>query len=277
MWEYTEKVMDYFLNPRNMGEIENPDAIGDVGSIACGDALKLMLKIDDDGIIKDAKFQTFGCASAIASSSALTELIIGKHVSDVESLTNDDIAGYLGGLPKEKLHCSVMGHEALEAALRDYKGLGPKIIEGNMVCECFNVTDLDIIKAVEEKKVSTLEEVTNYLKAGGGCGNCHDSIQEILDETLGISKIREESTPETMTGLQKIRLIESTIDKVIRPALNRDGGDIELIDVVDNKIKVRLTGACASCASSKMTLNNFVTEKLREKVAPDLVVEESVL
>ncbi|MGD1969273.1 MAG: Fe-S cluster assembly protein NifU [Desulfobacterales bacterium] len=273
MWEYTDKVKDHFLNPRNVGIIEDADGVGEVGSIACGDALTFYFKLDENGKIKDATFQTFGCASAIASSSALTEMVKGKTLEEAKSITNEDIAEYLGGLPKEKMHCSVMGRDALEKAISCYLDEPEKEVEGEIVCECFGVTDREIERVVRENHVSTIEDVTDYVKAGGGCGNCHDRIQEIIDTILGKDKPVPKKAP-ALTNLQKIKLIEESIEREINPTLKKDAGRLELIDVDGNRVLVRLGGSCASCAKSPVTLKHYVESKLRELVAPDLVVEE---
>ncbi len=273
MWEYTDKVRDHFINPRNVGIINDADGIGEVGSLACGDALKLTFKLDDDQRISDARFQTFGCASAIASSSALTEMIKGLTLEAAAKVTNDDIAQYLGGLPKEKMHCSVMGRDALEKAIAHYEGRAVPKKEGEIVCECFGITDLEIRRAVQENHLKTVEDVTDYVKAGGGCGNCHDRIGEIIAEVRG-KPVAVKPRPKVLTNVQKIRMIEETLDREIKPALNQDGGDIELVDFDQNTVFVRLRGTCSTCAASQVTLESYVETKLKELVSPDLVVSE---
>jgi len=273
MWEYTDKVKDHFLNPRNVGEIENPDGVGEVGSLACGDALKLYFKLDENKRISEAKFQTFGCASAIASSSALTEMLKGLTLEEAAKITNDDIAESLGGLPKEKMHCSVMGRDALEHAIADYHGQKTQKAEGQIVCECFGVTDLEIERAVRENNLKTIEDVTAYVKAGGGCGNCHDKIQEIIDTVRGQPHPKKPQSAR-LTNIQKIKLIEETLEREIKPALKKDGGDIELLDVDGNRVFVKLRGTCAACSASQVTLKHYVESKLRELVTPELIVEE---
>ncbi len=278
MWEYTDLVKEHFLNPRNVGEIEDANGTGDVGSLACGDALKLTIKVDDKGIITDAKFKTFGCASAIASSSALTEMVKGKHLDEAARITNEDIADFLGGLPKEKMHCSVMGREALEAAIADYRGMTLPMAEGEMVCECFGVTDLEIIRAINESHLRSVEEITNFTKAGGGCGKCEDKLRLILQQTVSGGKVellKPLAKPKRMTTLQKIKKIEEVLEREIRPGLRKDGGDIELIDVDGDFVSVSLRGACKSCAKSQTTIKEYVEKKLRELVLESLIVEEN--
>jgi len=273
MWEYTDKVKDHFLNPRNVGVIEDADGVGEVGSIACGDALTFYFKLDENGKIKDATFQTFGCASAIASSSALTEMVKGMTLEEAGKITNEDIAEYLGGLPKEKMHCSVMGRDALEKAISCYRGEPPKKVEGQIVCECFGVTDREIERVVRENQLTTIEDVTDYVKAGGGCGNCHDRIQEIIDSIVGTARPARKKAP-VLTNLQKIRLIEESIEREINPTLKKDAGKLELIDVDGNRVLVRLGGTCASCVKSPVTLKHYVESRLRELVSPEIIVEE---
>ena len=187
MWNYSEKMMDHFRNPRNVGTIENPDGTATVGSLACGDALQFQFKLGSDGKIAEAKFQTFGCASAIASSSALTEMVIGKTLEEAKQITNQQIADYLGGLPPQKMHCSVMGREALEAAIKNYEtgANTDRNLEDEKLCMCFDVSENEVRRVITENGLTSVEEVTNFTKAGGGCGGCKDRIQAILDEING--------------------------------------------------------------------------------------------
>lgn len=275
MWEYSEKVLEHYRHPRNVGKIDNADLIGEAGSLACGDSLKLYIKLDGN-IIKDAKFQTFGCGSAVASSSILTEMIIGKTLEEAKKITNKDIAEELGGLPQEKMHCSVMGQEALEDALKKYYGKEEIETEAGLsqsgdkiVCTCFNVTENQIWEAIKVNGLKTVEEVTNYTKAGGACGRCKGVIKDIIETYL-----RKEGQAPVMTAAQKILKIGRVIDQQISPQLQKDGGDIELIDVEGNKVKVKLTGMCSGCKNATMTLKAFVESVLKDKVDSSLEVEQ---
>lgn len=277
MWDYNKKVMDHFLEPKNVGEVESADAVGDVGNMTCGDALRLSLKIED-GKIVDAKFKTFGCASAIASSSALTEIIKGMTIEEAEKVTNQDIVDILGELPEEKMHCSVMGMEALQAAIADYRGEEAPVEEddheGRIVCTCFGVTDVKIRKVAKENKLHNAEEITNYCKAGGGCGGCLDDIQSILDGVWREEAEAPAKPEEEMSIVQKVMKIQEVLDKEVTPLLKQDGGGIELVDVAGDVVKVRLQGRCAVCPTSHITMKHTVQDKLREFVLPSLEVEE---
>lgn len=273
MWNYSEKVLDLFYHPLNQGEIQDEQESGiavvrgEVGSIACGDALRLHLKIDVTGDrIIDAKFQTFGCTSAIASSSALTEMVKGLEPDRALEITNRDIADYLGGLPEQKMHCSVMGQEALEKAIFNYRGIAVadhEEDEGSLVCTCFGVSGDRIRKVIQENHLTTAEQVMSYVKAGGGCGSCLSAIDDILASV---------AAQKTMTTVEKINKIQSVLAG-LRPYFQEDSGDVELFDVQNDRVLVKLQGACGSCASSLVTLKEVIEERLRQQVLPSLVVE----
>lgn len=303
MWDYSEKVKEHFYNPKNAGAVVEANAVGDVGSISCGDALRLTLKVDPKTeIILDAGFQTFGCGSAIASSSALTEMVKGMTLDDALKISNQDIADFLDGLPPEKMHCSVMGREALRAAIADYRGekLEDDHEEGALVCKCFAIDEVMVRDTIKANSLSSVEDVTNYTKAGGGCSSCHEKIEALLTEEMAARgesfvpapiKGKEKKivplktpaipapaesvptvapaaasaasiAPEKMTGVQRIRRIELVL-AAIRPTLQRDHGDVELVDVDGKNIYVKLIGACTGCQLASATLGG-IQQKLIE-------------
>ncbi len=285
MWDYSEKVREHFFNPRNAGPLEGANAIGDVGSIKCGDALRLMLKVEpQEERILDAHFQTFGCGSAIASSSALTEMVKGRTLDEALNISNQDIADFLDGLPAEKMHCSVMGREALQAAVANYRGeeWSDDHVEGAMVCKCFAVDAVLIEDVVRANNLTTVEQVTNFTKAGGGCSSCHEGVEEILAKVAGerctapatVVKPIEVAMPSAkpakpkLTNFQRMRKIEEVIES-IRPMLQRDHGDIEVVEIDGKNIYVNLKGACQGCMMEQATLSGIqdqIVEALGEFV-----------
>jgi NifU-like protein len=275
MWNYSETVKEHFFNPRNAKALEDANAVGDVGSISCGDALRLTLKVNEETeVIEDAGFQTFGCGSAIASSSALTELIIGKTVAEAEKITNQEIVDYLGGLPAEKMHCSVMGQEALEAAIANYRGVELKADdheEGKLICRCFAVDEGKISRAVEKHGLTTIEDVINYTKAGGACTSCHEKIEMVIDDVIARKackaaqekSVKAEQTVTETSAVEPVAASSSTneftrkVTEIItdmRPFLQADGGDVSLVKASENLIVVSLSGACTGCMMTDMTL-----------------------
>jgi NifU-like protein len=295
MWDYSDKVKDHFFNPKNAGAVTEANAIGEVGSISCGDALRLTLRVNDDSeVIEDAGFQTFGCGSAIASSSVLTEIIKGMTLEEALNVSNQDIAEQLDGLPPEKMHCSVMGREALQAAVANYRGEEWKDDheEGALICKCFAVDEPMIEEMVWANKLRTVEDVTNFTKAGGGCAACHEDIENILEKVLkergesfdpeaapAVTQIAETKKP--LTNVQRIKRIEMVLES-LRPQLMADGGDVELVDVVDNTAYVNMTGACSGCQMAAMTIAGIqqrLMEELGEfiKVVPATQMPEVAL
>jgi NifU-like protein len=299
-WEYSEKTKQLFMDAvhgkpgTHMGEIEDADGLGEHGSIACGDALKFTFKVernDDDptkDIITEARYLTFGCTSAIAASEALCIIIEQKRYTPIEALgiTNSDIVDYLDGLPKQKIHCSVMGAEALDAAIFDWakkrgvnlKQLGVDVHEdevddGRIVCDCFSMTEPYIRRKVKELGLKTIPDITDAIKAGGACMACHHKpggLQDILDD---IWKNDDSGAASEVSAGSKVlspyqlgKSIEQTMDDYIRPMLKQDGGDVDIVDIKDTIVYVRLVGACANCAGASMTLKNLVEKTLKDRV-----------
>ncbi len=189
-WLYNENVKDHFMNPRNiLDKIEEykPDGEGLTGNVQCGDEMLFVIKVTD-GIITDAKWKTFGCASAIASTSKLSEMVIGMKIEDAYKISPQEVVKALGGLPDKKIHCSVLGDKALRAAIDDYykkNNMADKIQEKKamVICNCMNVTDHDIEDAVLEgvRDYDKLQEMT---KLGTVCGGCKDEAITVMNEYI---------------------------------------------------------------------------------------------
>lgn len=302
-WEYSEKTKQIFMDAvqgkpgTHLGEIENPDGEGQHGSIVCGDAMKFTFRVtkSDDplkDVIVEAKYLTFGCTSAIAASEALCAMIEGKGLTPIEALKiqNQDIVDYLDGLPQQKIHCSVMGAEALEAAVVNWAekrgvdlaaqgvtltGHAAEEDEGRVVCKCFGITEPYLRRKIKELNLRTIEDIISALKAGGMCGACRyapGGLQDLLNETWGSG----DPAPTTVAAepvadsgpspFQLFRKIEQVIDETVRPVLKGDGGDIELVDIKGWKVYCSLKGACAGCMGASRTLQLIVERTLKDQV-----------
>ncbi len=307
-WQYTDKTTQLFMDAvqgkegTHLGEIENPDGFGEHGSIACGDAMRFTFRVNrhptdpTQDVITEARYLTFGCTSAIASSEALCALLEEGSYTPVTALhiKNADIVKYLGGLPPQKIHCSVMGAEALEAAVFnwaqkrgvDLAALGVELPsreeqEGRVVCKCYTLTEPYLSRKIKELDLQTIPDVTNAIKAGGACMTCHHApggLQDLLDETWGRPKVRLVEQP-TLPGVPTAaggemefspyrfaKNVEKTVDEYVRPMLQQDGGGIEIVDIKDHTVFAQLSGACAGCAGAAATLKMIVEQTLKERV-----------
>ena len=189
-WVYSEKLKEHFVNPRNILQDEDSyheDGKGIVGNMKCGDQMLIVIKVDKEkGIITDCRWKTYGCASAIASTSILSEMVKGMTLEEAYHISPKDIAKELGGLPENKVHCSVLGDKALRAAINDYykrNNMSDKVKkeDARVVCECMNVTDREIEEAVLDGARSFLE-IQEHTKAGTVCGKCKEDILQLLDK-----------------------------------------------------------------------------------------------
>ena len=311
-WNYSEKTKQLFLDAvqgkpgSHLGEVQDPDGVGEHGSIVCGDALKFTFRVNRhptdplQDVITEARYLTFGCTSAIAASEALCCIVESQHLTPPQalSITNDDIVRFLDGLPAQKIHCSVMGAEALQAAVADWakrRGVTPEQLaaanpasapldpdrdEGRVVCKCFALTEPYLRRKIKELNLHTLDEVTSALKAGGMCGICRyapGGLQDILDDIWGkpaaaAPAAAAPAAEPALSPFQFAKRVQACIDTSVRPMLQADGGDIEIVDIKDHLVYVSLSGHCATCPGASMTLNALVQAALRREVAEDIRV-----
>lgn len=301
LWDnYSKKVADRMDNPIYQGEITEAEAeglgarlvIADWGAESCGDAVRLYWAVDKKtDVIAKASFKSFGCGTAIASSDMMVELCLGKTVDEAIQITNIDVEQALRddpnipAVPPQKMHCSVMAYDVIKQAAAIFKGVEKGILDDDeMVCECARVTLKTIQEVIRINDLKTVEEITDYTKAGAFCKSCikpggHEQkkyyLVDILKETraqMDMEKIQIVEEPfTTRSPFQKMRLIENYFDAEVKPLLHKDGGDVEILDIRDGDegttvIAITYKGACMSCSSALTGTLNFIENGLREKV-----------
>lgn len=311
LWDaYSKKVQQRMDNPTHLGVITQEEAdkkglklvIADYGAEACGDAVRLYWLIDGNDVIVDAKFKSFGCGTAIASSDMMVELCLNKKVQDAVKITNIDVESALRddpntpAVPGQKMHCSVMAYDVIKKAAGMYLGKNPEDFEDEIiVCECARVSLGTIKDVIKLNDLKTVEEITNYTKAGAFCKSCvktggHEAREYYLVDILkdARTEIESEQLRENaakidlgnlkfveMTTVQKIKAIDKVIDENIRPMLIMDGGNMEIIDIKDTNddfvdVYIRYLGACNGCASgyggTLSAIESILQEKLYDKI-----------
>ena len=311
IWEaYSQKVQNLMNNPQNMGQLTEEDAknlggkliIADFGAESCGDAVRLYWIVDEaTEVIKSAKFKSFGCGTAIASSDTMAELCVGKTVSEAVKITNIDVEHAMRdnedtpAVPPQKMHCSVMAYDVIKAAAASFKGVDAASFEDEIiVCECARVSLGTIKEVIKINNLKTIEEITNYTKAGAFCKSCikpggHEAREHYLvdilkdtraemehDHLLAISNSKIDGTStvsfEELTVVKKLKEIEAVIDENIRPMLIMDGGNLEILDIKETEDKmidvyIRYLGACNGCASSSSGTLYAIEAVLQEKLS----------
>ncbi|ECK1947252.1 iron-sulfur cluster assembly scaffold protein NifU [Campylobacter lari] len=307
--EYSQKVQDRMNNPQHMGEFTQEDAqkanakliVADFGAESCGDAVRLYWLVDEktDKII-DAKFKSFGCGTAIASSDTMVDLCIGKTVDEAVKITNLDVEFAMRdnpetpAVPPQKMHCSVMAYDVIKQAAAHYKGVNPEDFEDQIiVCECARVSLGTIKEVIKLNDLHTVEEITQFTKAGAFCKSCvkpggHEKkdyyLVDILAETraeMEREKLKDQSKTDIafddMTMVKQLKAVEAVLDSDVRPMLHGDGGDLEVVDIQksDNKnidIYIRYLGACSGCSSGSGATLYAIENILQEELSPNIRV-----
>ena len=307
--EYSQKVQDRMNNPQHMGEFSEEDAkarnakliVADFGAESCGDAVRLFWLVDEktDKII-DAKFKSFGCGTAIASSDTMVDLCIGKTVDEAVKITNLDVEFAMRdnpetpAVPPQKMHCSVMAYDVIKQAAAHYKGISPEDFEDQIiVCECARVSLGTIKEVIKLNDLHSVEEITQYTKAGAFCKSCikpggHEKrdyyLVDILAETRAeIDREKLKNTMKSdvafdeMTVVGQLKAVESVLDAEIRPMLHNDGGDLEVIDIQKAEgaaidVYIRYLGACSGCSSGSVATLYAIETILQEELSPNIRV-----
>ena len=311
LWDaYSNKVTTLMNNPQHQGEIFEAEAeehgnkliVADFGAESCGDAVRLYWEIDPKtDVIVNSKFKSFGCGTAIASSDVMTELCIGKTVDEAVKITNIDVEFALRddpetpAVPPQKMHCSVMAYDVIKKAAGLYKGVDAESFEEEIiVCECARVSLTTLQEVIRLNDLTTIEQITDYTKAGGFCKSCikpggHEQREYYLVDILADTRreMDEEKMKaaadaggsgdfESMTLVQQIKAIDAEIDESIRQFLVMDGGDMEVIDIKSSDeyidVYIRYLGACNGCASSSTGTLYAIESTLKEKLSKKIRV-----
>ncbi|EAI3516953.1 iron-sulfur cluster assembly scaffold protein [Campylobacter coli] len=307
--EYSQKVQDRMNNPQHMGEFTEEDAknrnakliVADFGAESCGDAVRLFWLVDEKtDIIIDAKFKSFGCGTAIASSDTMVDLCIGKTVDEAVKITNLDVEFAMRdnpetpAVPPQKMHCSVMAYDVIKQAAAHYKGINPEDFEDQIiVCECARVSLGTIKEVIKLNDLHTVEEITQYTKAGAFCKSCvkpggHEKrdyyLVDILAETRAEmdrerlkNAVKSDVAFDEMTVVGQLKAVEAVLDAEIRPMLHSDGGDLEVIDIQKAEgaaidVYIRYLGACSGCSSGSGATLYAIETILQEELSPNIRV-----
>lgn len=308
LWEqYSDEVTRRIADPTNLGEITEEEAkamggklvVADYGAEACGDAVRLYWVVDPktDKIIA-AKFKSFGCGTAIASSDVMTELCTGKTVSEAVKITNLDVEHALRdeenkpAVPPQKMHCSVLAYDVIKKAASVYEGVDMDNYEKDeIVCECAQVSLSTIKEVIRLNDLKTVEEITQYTKAGAFCKSCirpggHEErkwyLVDILKETreeMEKEKYQNAGEPsdfQSMNLIQKHNKIEKVMDERVRAMLSADGGNAEVLDIQENEdttnVVIRYLGACHGCAASFTGTREVIEQELQQHLDPHITV-----